>query len=108
MIIDGEKPPPGELQHHGIKGMKWGIRKDSRLRPSNWMVIPEGTPRAARIQRESDAHGKVVNATTVSAHKKALDNLAEVQRKNRIEAGKAKTADLVKRHGMTPVKTLAK
>ena len=29
-MFEDNKPPLEELMHHGIKGMKWGIRKDIR------------------------------------------------------------------------------
>jgi hypothetical protein len=28
MIVGGQKPPLGELRHHGVKGMKWGVRNN--------------------------------------------------------------------------------
>lgn len=27
MMVGGEKPPLRDLQHHGVKGMHWGVRK---------------------------------------------------------------------------------
>jgi hypothetical protein len=71
------------------------------------MTVKEGTPAAKRIQRESDARQKVIEAMTDEQHKKTLDHLAQVQMMNRIEAGKTKVADLVKRHGAIPVKTMS-
>lgn len=89
MIVGESKPPLAELAHYGVKGMKWGVIRDKL---SSVMAVKDGTPQAARIQRESDAHARVNSARTVAGHKKALDDLAEVQRQNKLETRQEKAA----------------
>lgn len=35
MIVGQEKPPLDELVHFGVKGMKWGVRKENRTSLAN-------------------------------------------------------------------------
>lgn len=48
------------LEHFGVKGMKWGVRKDSRLRPKNWMAPNEidsiGWDRMISAQKKVNRH----------------------------------------------------
>ena len=110
-MIAGEenKPSLDELAHYGVKGMKWRVHKDSRIRPSNWMTAKPGSETEARIIRESKAQEKVIKAKTVTAYNKALEEQAAIQIKNRqkrIKFGEAKTRDLLAKHRATKYKDM--
>jgi len=95
-MIMGEstKPPLDELIHFGVKGMKWGVRREPKkaFRGLSLMAVKEGTTKAARIQRVSDAQDKVNQAKTVTQYHKALGNLAAVERQNKAEIAAEKSA----------------
>lgn len=79
MIVGAEKPPLTELAHHGVKGMKWGVRRALS------MEVEKGTPEAQRIARVSKAQDAVARAKTDATYNRALDRLAVVQRQNKAE-----------------------
>lgn len=64
-----------ELEHHGVKGMKWGQRKSSSSSPSFKQRFPTHQARRAEILRARSATAargaKVALATTPSERTKA-------------------------------------
>lgn len=50
MIVGVEKPPLAELQHFGVKGMKWGVRRSAQATNASY------TPQMQSADRK--LHGK--------------------------------------------------
>lgn len=86
MKVSVEKPgtPADILEHHGTKGMKWGVRKAAKAvagshRTSKEFAqkFPTATSRGKEIRRARMAVNKNVKAIdrakTPAAHKKAAD-----------------------------------
>lgn len=86
------KPSLEELIHFGVKGMRWGVRNSEprkAFRGLSLMAVKEGTPKAARIEKASQAREKVNRATTVSGYQKALKKVDPgVSRRTNREAAK--------------------
>lgn len=87
---------PGELMHFGVKGMRWGVRKDSKLRPSNWMKPNEiesiGWDRMIAAERKLRRHSSYDSP----GYKKDAANYdkvkAEVEAERAAARAKAKAA----------------
>ena len=107
MMIGTDKPSLGELAHFGVKGMKWGVRRNRETktgkkkprRLSSLMSVKDDDPRADRIRRVSEAQDRVNKAETVAAYNRALKNLETVQRQIRIEEGKKTAKKVLTKHG---------
>lgn len=53
-MIHEDKPPLSELQHYGVKGMKWGVRKDRETRREN--KAKKFDQKVSDINSKIDAH----------------------------------------------------
>ena len=78
-MISVEKPgtPAEVLEHHGVKGMKWGVRSARQTSKEFARRYPTGQSRAKEIRRARMAVSKNVKAIdrakSPAAHKKAVD-----------------------------------
>lgn len=86
------------LEHHGIKGMRWGVRKEARIRRRNAKAARLYTPRV-RSPEEVKTHDTLVSklkesekklkeevkaaekTDDVAAYKKAVQRHARVRRR---------------------------
>lgn len=108
-IFGMEKPDLNDVQHHGVKGMKWGVRKQqvrdsyaqaTRNKAKSFDKVAKGTAskrdKAKVFATTSSAnvqkHGGLKNAAKVKA-----DSLES--RARRIESGKATTKDILIAYG---------
>lgn len=88
MLIE-EKPSLDELLHYGVKGMRWGVRKDrsSSAGPSRWekrrardQEIKDARARQASRQGETlKAEAALYNSVVTGGRKEAVATLRERQ-----------------------------
>jgi hypothetical protein len=100
-----------ELNHYGVKGMHWGVRK---ARTGDLNI------RASRLERVAAGKGSLVDkAITLSgssvrnmqksggfrkeAARRAADKRAQIER---LSTGKAKTSDILRAYGTVSVSSL--
>lgn len=111
--MTSKKTPPSELVHHGVKGMKWGVRK---ARTSQLAT------RASRNERVAAGKGSISDkvltiggSSTIrlvtsgglknEAARRATNKRAEIDRHAK---GKAKVTDILKSYGTVRLIDLAK
>lgn len=85
-----ENNTPNSLQHHGIMGMRWGVR---RYQNKDGSLTPAGKKRAAKLKDEyTDLTGKRLirkstaktNNTTDQNKKKSIRDMSDDEIKNKI------------------------
>lgn len=79
---------PDELYHYGVKGMRWGYRKQRPVGPgrSSWGMARQ-MAREVNVQRQQN--WKRSNAQNLSAHEQKMRRRAKVARAALIVAGSA-------------------
>lgn len=116
--------PENELYHHGVKGMKWGVRK--KYRNSNGSLNAKGVKKYAKkgyaqdsIRSNRSTSGKVYDAYTGahkidadirydSSSKKANKQRAEQYLEDRAKRRNAPTSEKINKGLKTSAKILAK
>lgn len=84
MIVGHEKPSFGDLAHHGVKGMHWGVRNNDESGSNNSRVVAEPTV-DSHLHPATQAAGKEVAALIGSRYDfhigavKTLDPTVEAQ-----------------------------
>ena len=99
ILMGDEKPSLEELSHHGIKGMKWGVRREGRLELNRRVASGSGSKidklRVAATQVSADSVRRSGGLEKAAANKvKELED-----RKARIERGQASVGDYLALHG---------
>lgn len=91
------------LIHFGIKGMKWGTRKQKKLDAAN-RVASGNASISQKIRFGASATTKelVVSGGSLKTIARARANTLQAQ-KDRIQSGKATTLDILDRFGNTPI-----
>lgn len=93
------------IEHHGVAGMKWGVRRTRRLQALQ-RAGTKGGPKISKVRALANV-GPVDlikgRGITGGAHRKAVRIKGQL---GRHKAGKATTVDLVKRYGSTRVSDL--
>ena len=59
------------LEHYGVKGMKWGVRKDA---PAALSGVPRSTNREARKDAKESARAKMFYGTGAGTRRKLINN----------------------------------
>lgn len=98
-VVGVEKPDLEELAHYGVKGMKWGVRRENRLNRAR--RVASGT--ASR--REKFAFSLTDTSKSSVKRNKDLKGAAASRvreleaRKARIQKGEARVKDLIALYG---------
>lgn len=92
------------LEHHGVKGMHWGVRK--------------GTQRAGAVARQSRINAndrfiaknqKMATRKILPAPKTAARNIKKLEKSNaRLKAGHVHVVDILDRHSVILIKDIRK
>jgi hypothetical protein len=107
-VTQQENPSRDDLTHHGVKGMRWGVRK---ARTGQLNV------RAARNERVASGKSSLLDKTVTLGGSSAVRLVASGGLKNeaarraankraqieRLSIGKAKVSDILKAYGTTNV-----
>lgn len=96
---DEGKPSLDELAHFGVKGMKWGTRRQKRLDRVSRVASGKGsfTDKVRVFSTETSPASFAYNGGLKGAAASRKRELAA--RKKRIQAGKASVADFLALHG---------
>lgn len=105
-----------EIYHHGVKGMKWGVRKKKEDRYVSRFQAHRNASKAAKESRESDIKNGVSSISTMQRHAtlaKAKSRLADAEhnqnlRESRQAARKASREDFKEKIKSTASKGLEK
>lgn len=95
------------FEHAGIKGMKWGVRRQRRASAFERAAVPGG-PKLAKVNvglgkiGPTDWHKGGRTVTGAAARKSQRLN----ERQKRVDAGKMTTRDIIARYGATHVSDL--
>jgi len=74
-----------DLKHHGIMGLKWGVR---RYRGSDGRVVPDryvAPAKAAQLRKEGGSTPSVNSSTTQGAKKQNASEMSFTELKNAVE-----------------------
>lgn len=107
-MSDTDLTPEEWLAHFGVKGMKWGVRRQQRLDRLNRVAEGKGSFRdkAKVLLTETSQASLARNHGLKGAARARAQGLDA--RKKRIEAGQAKVSDLLALHGGDKIFIVAK
>lgn len=89
--MDNYELESNELAHYGVKGMKWGVRKDRPSSGSSTTRKKKTTAKSAVVKKKKSAK------TEPSAGRKAIDAMVEKRKTRKAEKAAAEAAKKAKR-----------
>lgn len=104
-MIENQEAVEDFLEHVGVKGMKWGVRRERRNQ-ARFRAGQKGGPKVSKVRALGSvnlydiARGRGI---TGGAQRKALRVQGQL---DRFDAGQATTMDVIKRYGSTRVSDL--
>lgn len=96
-IVQDEKPSPDELAHYGVKGMRWGVRREGSLGERFKGAL------ADRNQRRTDRLNRKQPTTRMGKIAKEADLREAKAQRQRLKSGKLKVTDYLEMAGTVSV-----